>query len=74
MKINVFIFFSVWILEEVEISMSSASYEIVESDGVVNVVVIKSGDFSERIQGTLSFRKTGSAKGEILPMYIYDVG
>ena len=45
------------------VSISQQAYEVFESDGVVNVVVTKSGDFFEPIQGTLTTVQ-GSAGGK----------
>ena len=45
-------------------SISPMTYEVVESDGFVNVVVTKTGNFQGPIQGTLT-TSTESAGGKI---------
>ena len=51
-------------MESVTVSMSPLTYEVVESEEVVNVVVTKAGNFLTPIQGTLT-TSTGSASGKI---------
>ena len=50
-------------MEAATVSINQQAYEVFESDGVVNVVVTKSGDFLEPIQGTLTTLQ-GSAGGK----------
>ena len=45
-------------------SLSPLTYEVVESEGIVNVVVTKTGNFQRPIAGTLT-TSTGSAGGMI---------
>lgn len=45
------------------VSISPLTYDVVESDGVVNIVVRKTGNYQTPISGTLS-TSSGSAGGE----------
>ena len=45
-------------------SINPLTYEVVESEGVVNVVVTKTGNFQSPIEGIL-MTSTGTAGGEI---------
>ena len=57
--------------ETTSVSISSQSYEVIESVGFVDVVVTKTGDFSQSIQGTLTTLQTGSASGELCISLLY---
>ena len=48
---------------ETSVSIDSSSYVVVESAGYVDVVIVKSGEFPEIIQGTITTVKNGSADG-----------
>ena len=52
--------------EAATISLNPTSYVVDESDGVVNIIVEKTGFFSQPIQGTVTTVATGSASGEKL--------
>ena len=48
--------------ESAVVSLSPLTYEVVESDGTVNIVLTKTGNFQRPIAGTLT-TATGSAGG-----------
>ena len=59
-------FFAIqYIVEAATISLSPTSYVVDESEGVVNIIVTKTGLFSRLIQGRLATLVTDSASGEI---------
>ena len=61
---NVFLVIQ-YIVEAATISLSPTSYVVDESEGVVNIIVTKTGLFSRLIQGKLTTLVTDSASGEI---------
>ena len=59
MTLHIFMF----IVESATISISPLTYEVLESGGVVNVIVTKTGNFLRPIQGTLT-TSPGTASGK----------
>ena len=60
----VYILYILTTVEASTVSISPLTYEILESEGTVNVVVTKTGDFMRQIRGTLT-TSTASAGGKI---------
>ena len=66
----VYILYILTTVEASTVSISPLTYEILESEGTVNVVVTKTGDFMRQIRGTLT-TSTASAGGKINEIFTF---